>query len=141
MLALGSVIAGLGVLLVGLLALLFRHPRAPGWTRPEAVLFLSTVPVAGMIGLGLGYMLFGASALLRGEGDGRELAALILMPVVVAPLGRGLGIGRRLRAYAATSGAGVVLLPGGAVATPSTEQPPESPAPGKPPRRPTRKAA
>jgi hypothetical protein len=32
MLALGSCIAGIGLLVTGLLALLFRHPNAPRWT-------------------------------------------------------------------------------------------------------------
>jgi hypothetical protein len=143
MLAIGSVVAGTGVLLVGLLALLFRHPRAPRWTQPELVVFLTVVPIAGMIGFGLGYALWGGNALLRGEGDVRELLALVLVPVAVAGVWRVLGIKGRLRGYAeATAGepsslAPIVKLPLGAPA----DQPPESPAPGKPPRRPTRKAA
>jgi F0F1-type ATP synthase membrane subunit c/vacuolar-type H+-ATPase subunit K len=143
MLALGSVLAGIGVLLVGLLALLFRNPRAPRWTRPEAVVFLTMVPVAGMIGVGFGFVLYGGSALLHGEGDLRELAAPALVPVVVALVWHALGIRGRLRAYAEAGPGGpssVVAMPGVALAG-SIEEPPESPAPGKPPRRPTRKAA
>jgi hypothetical protein len=102
MLMVGSVLAGAGILLAGLLALLLRNPQAPRWTQAEAVALLATVPVAGMIGLGLGYMLFGISALLHGEGDVvRGLAALIGAPVVVALIWHVLGIRGRLRAYAA----------------------------------------
>ena len=143
MLALGSVLAGTGVLLVGLLALLFRNPRAPRWTRPEAVVFLTMVPVAGMIGIGFGLVLYGSSPLLRGEGDVRELAALALVPAVVALIWHALGIRGRLRTYAEAIAAdlsNVVPIPDASLAG-SIEEPPEAPAPGKPPRRPTRKAA
>ena len=102
MVAIGSVLAGTGVLLAGLLALLFRNPRAPAWTRAEPVAFLATVPVAGMIGFGLGYVAFGIDALLDGGGDlVRGLGALVGVPVVVALLWHVLGIRERLRAYAA----------------------------------------
>ncbi len=102
MLVIGSMLAGAGILLAGLLALLFRNPRAPRWTQAEAVALLATVPVAGMIGLGLAYVLIGISALAHGEGDLlRGLAALIGMPVLVALLWHVLGIRGRLRAYAA----------------------------------------
>jgi hypothetical protein len=143
MLAIGSVVGGLGILLVGLLALLFQNPRAPRWTRPEAVVFLTLVPVAGMIGFGLGYALYGASALLRGEGDVRELAVLALVPVVVALIWHVLGGKSRLRAYAGASAgefSNVTPMIDVSLAGP-TDQPPQSPAPGKPPRPPTRKAA
>jgi heme A synthase len=116
MLAFGSVVAGVGVLLVGLLALLFRNPRAPRWTRPELVAFLTMVPVTGMIGFGFGHVLYGGSALLHGRGDVRELAVVALVPVVVALIWHVLGIKTRLRAYAEATA-------------------------GKPPRPPTRKAA
>jgi hypothetical protein len=143
MLAIGSVVGGVGILLVGLLALLFQNPRAPRWTRPEAVVFLTMVPVAGMIGFGFGYTLYGANALLRGGGDLRELAVLALVPVVVALIWHVLGGKGRLRAYAeASAGApsNVTPLTDVSLARP-TDQPPQSPAPGKPPRPPTRKAA
>jgi hypothetical protein len=143
MLAIGSVVGGVGILLVGLLALLFQNPRAPRWTRPEAVVFLTMVPVAGMIGFGFGYALYGASALLRGEGDVRELAVLALVPVVVALIRRALGAKGRLRAYAEVSAgalSNVTPMVDVSLAGP-TDQPPQSPAPGKPPSPPTRKAA
>ena len=102
MLVIGSVVAGAGVLLAGLLALLFRNPRAPRWARAELVAFLATVPVAGMIGFGLGYVVFGLNALLNGGGDlVRGLGALVGVPVVVTVIWHVLGIRARLRAYAA----------------------------------------
>jgi heme A synthase len=135
MLAMGSALAGVGVLLVGLLALLFRSPRAPRWTRPEAVVFLTMVPVAGMIGIGAGYALYGGNSLLHGEGSPLELLALVLVPAVVALVWHILGINGRLRAYAEAAPSEPV-----AMADP-TDEPPQSPAPAKPPRPPTRKAA
>jgi hypothetical protein len=143
MLAFGSVVAGAGILLIGLLALVFRNPRAPRWTRPELVVFLIMVLVTGMIGFGLGYVFYGGSALLRGGGDIRELAVLALVPAVVALIFHALGIKGRLRAYAEAAAGGssnVTPMTDVSLAGP-TEQPPQSPAPGKPPRPPTRKAA
>ena len=52
MLALGSCLAGSGILIAGLLALLFQHPNAPWWTRPQLVPMLLCIPVAGLIGAG-----------------------------------------------------------------------------------------
>ena len=143
MLAIGSAAAGAGVLLVGLLALLFRNPRAPRWTRPEAVVFVTMVPVAGMIGIGLGLILYGGSALLDGAGDVRELAALVLVPAVVALVWHALGIRARLRAFAeAAAGEALNAAPMTDLQIAgSIEQPPEAPAPDTPPRRPTRRAA
>jgi heme A synthase len=143
MLAIGSVVAGTGVLLVGLLALLFRHPRAPRWTQLELVVFLTTVPVAGMIGFGLGYALYGLNALLRGQGSVWELAVLALVPAVIVLVWYALDIRGRVRSYveaAAGRPSNVTPITDVPLAGQS-EEPPESPAPGKPPRRPTRKAA
>ena len=55
MLVIGSILVGAGALAVGLLALLFRHPRAPRWTEPELVAMLATIPVTAALGLGLVY--------------------------------------------------------------------------------------
>jgi hypothetical protein len=140
MLAFGCVLAAVGVVLAGLLALLFRNSRAPGWTRPEAVVFLSTVPVAGMIGVGAGYALYGLNAVLRGDGDVRELAALVVVPALVALIWHALGIKGRLRTYGEAGGEPA----GGFAAMPlvgSTTEPPDVPAPGGPQRPPTRTAA
>ena len=100
MLAIGSILAGAGILSAGLLALLFQNPRGPRWTKPELVVYLTVIPVSCTIGFGLGHVFYGISKLLAGEGDFRELAALVLVPVVVALLWNAVGVGRRLRAYA-----------------------------------------
>lgn len=105
MLALGSCIAGIGILVAGLLALLFRHPDAPRWTRPEIVAMLLCVPVTTTTGLGLGYTAFGLSQLVKGTGDPRELLVLAGVLIGLALLWRVLGIRRRLRAYAAATAA------------------------------------
>jgi hypothetical protein len=143
MLALGSVLAGAGVLFAGLLALLVRNPRAPRWAQLEVVALLTAVPVTGMIGFGSGYLLYGGAKLLRGEGDVRELAVLAAVLIVVALFWRILRIRGRLHGYAEANAGNpstVIAIPG-ALLAPRTDEPPESPSPAKPPRRPTRKAA
>ena len=67
MMTMGSVIVGVGVLLVALPAL--HHPRAPRWTTPDLAAMLMSVPVTGLIG-GLGYVLFPP-----GRSRGRPCAA------------------------------------------------------------------
>jgi hypothetical protein len=104
MLAFGSCIAGLGILMTGLLAVLFRNPDAPRWTRPEIVPMLACVPVTATTGMGLGYTAYGVSQLVNGTGDPRELLVLAAVLIVFALVWRVLGIGRRLRDYAATTG-------------------------------------
>lgn len=99
MFALGCVFVGVGILLTGLLMLLFRRPEPPRWARPELVAMLVTVPVTGITGLGLGYILLGGYRLLHGMGDLYELAAPFGVAVVVAGLWRVFGIQRRLRAF------------------------------------------
>jgi hypothetical protein len=137
-LALGSCLAGLGILVTGLLALLFRNPDAPRWTRPELVALLVCVPVTALTGIGLGYTAFGVSQLVKGTGDARELLVLagVLLALVLA--WRGLGIRRRLQSYAAADAAS----PAAYVATEPTlvidDEPPPRPA-SRP--RPGRKAA
>ena len=102
-LALGSCIAGIGILMTGLLALLFRHPHAPRWTRPEVVAMLLCVPVTATIGFGLGYTAYGLSQLVDGTGDPRELLVLAAVAIVLALLWRGLRIRQRLKDYAAAT--------------------------------------
>jgi hypothetical protein len=102
MLAFGSCIAGIGILVTGLLALLFRHPNAPRWTRPEIVAMLVCVPVTAVTALGLGYAAYGMSKLVQGTGDPGELLVLAGVLIVLAVLWRALGIRRRLKDYAAT---------------------------------------
>jgi hypothetical protein len=102
MLALGSCIAGSGILILGLLALLFQHPNAPWWTRPLLVPMLICIPVAGTIGLGLVFIMVGLWQLLRGTGDPLELVVLAAVVIGLKVVWR-VFIRRRLNAYA-TSG-------------------------------------
>jgi hypothetical protein len=132
MLALGSCIAGVGLLVTGLLALLFRHPKAPRWTRPEIVAMLICVPVTITTGLGLGYVALGLSRLAGGTGDPRELLVLAGVALILALAWRGLRIRRRLKDYAIAT---TDLAPRGALATKPTlaadetrPPPPRSPA-------------
>ena len=104
MLAFGSCIAGFGILVTGLLALLFRNPNAPRWTRPEIVAMLICVPVTATTGVGLGYAAYGLSQLLKGAGDPRELLVLVGVLIVLAVAWRALGIRRRLKDYTAATG-------------------------------------
>jgi hypothetical protein len=141
MLALGSLLVGGGALLAGLLALLFRNPRAPRWTQLEIVAFLTAIPVTGMIGFGSGYLLYGVATMFRGEGDLRELAVLAGVLIGVALCWRVLRVRGRLRAYAeAGTDSSATVVPMAEVRLPGDE-PPQSPSPAKPPRRPTRRAA
>jgi heme A synthase len=103
LLALGSCIAGIGILMTGLLALLFRHPDAPRWTRPEIVAMLLCVPVTATIGFGLGYTTYGLYQLAHGAGDPRGLLVLAAVLIVLALVWRGLRIRQRLKDYAVTS--------------------------------------
>lgn len=138
MLTIGSVVAGTGLLLVGLLALLFRHPRAPRWTRPELVAMLMGVVATGMIGFGLGQILRGVYGVLHGSGEIAGIAVLVAVAAVVAIAL--IGIRRRLAGYAAGSAEIATVVPMREV-TLSTDAPPRAPTPGRPPRRPSRKAA
>src|SRR5688572_15166855 len=117
MLALGSCIAGVGILMTGLLALLFRHPNAPRWTRPEIIAMLVCVPVTATTGLGLGYTAYGMSQLVKGTGDPRELLVLLTVLLILALAWRVLGIRRRLKDYAAATGG---VAPSGYLATEPT---------------------
>jgi hypothetical protein len=128
MLALGSCIAGVGILMTGLLALLFRHPNAPRWTRPEIVAMLVCVPVTATTGLGLGYTAYDMSQLVKGTGDPRDLLVLLTVLLILALAWRVLGIRRRLKDYAAATGG---VAPSGYLATEPTlaidEEPPPRP--------------
>ena len=138
MLAFGSCIAGVGLLVTGLLALLFRHPNAPRWTRPEIVAMLVCVPVTVTSGLGLGYLGYGLIRLGRGAGDPRELLVLAGAIVALALVWRGLRIRRRLKDYAAVTGA---VSPSAYLATEPTLAIDETPPPPSGPHRPAGKAA
>jgi hypothetical protein len=139
MLAVGSCIAGLGILMTGLLALLFRNPDAPRWTRPEIVPMLACVPVTATTGLGLGYTVYGVSQLVNGTGDPRELLVLAAVLIVLTLVWRALGIRRRLQDYAAATGgssASVYRATEPALAIDDTLPPPP-----QPPARSSRRAA
>lgn len=110
MLAFGSCIAGFGILVTGLLALLFRNPDAPRWTRPEIVAMLACVPVTATTGLGLGYSAYGVSQLVQGTGDPRELLVLPAVLIVLVLAWRALGIRRRLKDYAAATSPSAYLV-------------------------------
>jgi hypothetical protein len=138
MLAFGSCIAGASLLATGLLALLFRHPNAPRWTRPEIVAMLLCVPIAVTTGFGLGHIAFGLSRLAKGTGDPRELVVLAAVILALLLAWRGLRIGDRLRRYALAIG----TAPSAYVAAEPTlaaDEPPPSPRPQAPRSR--RKAA
>jgi hypothetical protein len=129
-LAFGSCIAGLGILISGLLALLFRNPNAPRWTRPEIVPMLVCVPVTAITGLGLGYTAYGLSRLVKGTGDPSELLVLAAVAIGLVVIWRALDIQRRLKDYAAAS----VISPGAVLASAPKavleEEPPPRPQPG-----------
>jgi hypothetical protein len=138
MLALGSVLAGSGVILVALLALLFRHPRVPRWASSELLAMLLAVPVTALIGFGLGHVAYGGYRVLDGAGGSPlELAApvavLVVLALVIVP------VRRQLKAWAAEGGPlAAPLLPD---ITLSIDRPsPRAPTPPVPPR-PSRRAA
>jgi hypothetical protein len=67
----------------------------------------------------------GIRKLLAGEGHWRELAVLVLVPVVVALIWSASGIRRRLRAYAEENAGQTSVLPVADVRLAgSTDQPP-----------------
>jgi hypothetical protein len=139
-LALGSCIAGVGVLMTGLLALLFRDPNAPRWTRPEIVAMLICVPVAVITGLGLGYVALGLSRLVGGTGDPRELLVLVGVVTLLVLAWRVLRIGQRLKDYATARGD---FSASASLATEPTLGIDETPPPPRKPRapRPNHRAA
>jgi hypothetical protein len=100
MLALGSCIAGAGILTLGLLSLLFRRPNLPRWARPEIVPMLICLPMTGMIALGLGYTAIGLWQLVNGTGNPLELVVLAGVVIGLVLAWRGFGIRRRLNSYA-----------------------------------------
>jgi heme A synthase len=122
MLTMGSLLVGVGILLAGLLALFFRHPRAPRWTRPEMVAMLAVVPVTGVLGFGLGYVLVGAHHLLNGAGELYELAAPAAVALLVA--GWIFYARRRLQAYGVASAAADLSVDPAATPKPTIEEPP-----------------
>lgn len=139
MLAIGSLVFGAGTLVAGLLALLFRNPRAPRWTRPELVAMLAVIPVAGTLGLGFGYMLVGGYQLLNGAGERSEPVVLVAVALVVA--GAWHFLARRLQAYGPACAPAAIGADAGAGLAVVAEGPPRPQPPGRPAPRSARKAA
>jgi hypothetical protein len=104
MLALGSCIAGSGFLFGALLALLFRHPNPPRWTRPEIVAMLICLPLTGMIAIGLAFTVVGLWRLVNGTGNPLELVVLAAVVIGLALVWRVFGMGQRLNSYAPATG-------------------------------------
>jgi heme A synthase len=104
MLAFGSCIAGSGFLFGALLALLFRHPNPPRWTRPEIVPMLICLPLTGMISVGLAYTVIGLWQLVNGSGDLLGLLTFAAVVIGLVLAWRGFGIRRRLNSYAPATG-------------------------------------
>src|SRR5688500_278015 len=122
MLAIGSLVVGVGILLASLLALFFRHPRAPRWSKPELVAMLAVVPVTAVLGLGFGYVLVGSYRLLNGAGGLHELGAPVSVALVVA--GLIFRVRRRLQSYGTASAAAGLSVDPGATPPPTVEGPP-----------------
>ena len=103
MLVFGSFMLGSGILIAGLLALLFQHPNAPRWTRPQLVPMLICLPLTGMIAVGLAFTAAGLWQLVNGTGDLLGLLTLAAVVIGLAVVWRVLGIRRRLEAYASAA--------------------------------------
>jgi heme A synthase len=75
----GSVMVALGLVVVSLLAWMFRSSGAPRWASSDLVAMLLCIPVTALLGWGAGYVLLGLS-----HGIGVvEAAALIGCAVVL----------------------------------------------------------
>jgi hypothetical protein len=137
----GSVALGTGVLLVGTLAVLLGHPRAPRWARSEIVAYLSAVAVVCVIAFGAGHVAYGGFRAMTGDGDPRELLVPPAVAAIVVAIWYAAGFTRRLRAYAAASEAQrATAAPVTEIRLAGSEEAwPQAHAPG--PRRQTRKAA
>jgi hypothetical protein len=57
----GGVLLALGVIAAGILAWMFRSSATPGWLSSDLAAMLLAIPVAALIGMGAGYLLFGLS--------------------------------------------------------------------------------
>jgi hypothetical protein len=130
MLALGSCIAGAAILIASLLAVLFRHPNPPRWTRPEIVAMLICLPLTGMIAIGLAFTVVGLWQLVNGTGNPLELVVLAAVVIGLALVWRVLRIGQRLNSYAPATGrfpAGADLAADPALVIDETSPPPPGP--------------
>jgi hypothetical protein len=57
----GSAMVALGLVLVSLLAWIFRSSGTPRWLSSDLVAMLLCIPVTALLGLGAGYVLLGLS--------------------------------------------------------------------------------
>ena len=103
MLVFGSFMLGSGILIAGLLALLFQHPNAPWWTRPQLVPMLICLPLTGMIAVGLAFTAAGLWQLVNGTVDLLGLLTLAAVVIGLVLVWRVLGIRPRLEAYASAA--------------------------------------
>jgi hypothetical protein len=85
--------------------------------------------VAGTLGLGLGYTAYGTLRLVDGTGDPRELLVLGAVLILLVLAWRGLGIRRRLKDSAATSGLSASAYLAAKPSLTVGEAPPPSPRP------------
>lgn len=105
----GSAMVAVGLVIVSLLALMFRSAATPRWLRSDLTAMLLALPAAGLLALGIGSIAVG---LTHGVGL-REAAALIGCAALL--LGVRWLIRRHLPTPVAVSAAGL--------------EPPASPAP------------
>jgi hypothetical protein len=103
----GSLMVALGLVLVSVLAWLFRAARTPRWLGSDLAAMLLCIPVTALMGLGAGYMIFGLS-----HGIGLvEVAAVIGCAAVL------WGVRRVIRQYLpapmviGTAGVGLTAKP------------------------------
>jgi hypothetical protein len=132
MLALGSCLAGSAILITGLLAMLFRRPNPPRWTRPQIVAMLICLPITGLIAVGLAFTSVGLWQLVNGTGDPLELGVLAAVVIGLVVVWRVFGIQRRLNSYAPAPGgfpAGAYLAADPALGADETSPPPPGPQP------------
>lgn len=108
MLILGSTLVAGAILLTALVALLFRRPAPPRWTKPDLVAMLVAVPLAALMALGLGYTMVGAHR-LESAGALYQVVPALAVWVAAGVIWRLLGVRRRLRAYAAAERASTPL--------------------------------
>jgi len=102
----GGALAATGILLTVVLALIFRHPRAPGWMQGELVAELAAVAATAIVGLGLGYLLVAVVSFESERVGWTDLAGLGAAVSVVVVAWWLLDPRGRLKAYdrAAVSG-------------------------------------
>jgi hypothetical protein len=85
MLAMGAVLTGAAVFILGLITPIFRRPDPPRWTRMALVGELITVAIVSAMTLGLGFLAIGIFHTLKGDEPLLDLVifgALVVASVV-----------------------------------------------------------